>query len=130
MDMTVRECIKEMRKICDANSIYTNNRTEIRIDDIHYSSDYIMSKIKVIDGEVIFRRIFCYIVPNKNTKGLDLIKQYNMRERYKDSFYRENEYYILERELNRFISINDGIDRYRSIDAVWYMWSDIDFCFN
>lgn len=110
MNMTVRECIKEMRKIptSAAQIIYTCNGTRINTD-IRMNSEYRISKVKKSpDGELIFRTLSCFIESSKNTKGLDSIKQYNMLEKYgKDNIYfRSNEYYIPERELNRFININ------------------------
>lgn len=127
MEMTVREWIREMRKIPSLPEIcYINtlNGTKINIPDIRRHGDYI-SKTKLFsNGELVFRTISCYISLNKNTKGLDLIKQYNIREKYEDSFYCENEYYIPERELNRFISINGGIDEYISVTLHWWMYKD------
>ena len=129
MEMTVRECIKEMRKIpsVPVPHIITLNGTIINIPDIKRKKSY-ASKIKLLpDGEPIFRIISCIIVPNKNTKGLDLIKQYSRHDQLglgNNNIFRENEYYIPERELNRFISTNCGIDRFCSIIANWWMYKD------
>ena len=129
MEMTVRECIKEMRKIpsVPVPHIDTLNGTIIDIPDIKRKSNY-ASKIKLLsDGELVFRTISCTIIPNKNTKGLDLIKQYSRHDQLglgNDDIFGKDDYYIPERELNRFIDINCGIDIFCSIIENWWMYKD------
>ena len=125
MDMTIRECIREMRKIktSAAQTIWTENGTEINIPDIKISVEYRMSKTKKSEDGPIFRILSCFIKASKNTKKLDSIKRYNLCEKFgKDNIYfRNNEYYIPEKELNIFINIKGGINTYRSIDAYRYL---------
>ena len=135
MDMTVRECIREMRKIPNVPvpSIITLNGTIINIPDIKCNSIY-ASKIKLLpDGDIIFRTISCTIIQNKYTKGLDLIKQYSRHDQLglgNDDIFGKNQYYIPERELNRFITINDGIDEHCSITANRWMYEDMQEMIN
>ena len=133
MRMTIRECIREMRKIkiSDAQTIWTENGTEINIPDIKRSLENSTSRIKIVNGEQIIRVADCFIVPSKNTKCLDTISKYNLYEKF-GSYpwgFRKNEYYIPEKELNIFISINGGIDKYRSIDAYLFLIWDMEYVF-
>ena len=126
--MTVRECIEKMRNV-SANTIYTNNGTEIFLMEINpLEYDYIGPVKFKKDGQVILRRILCTINPSKRTNGLEELKadkniwMYDPKDDY--NFFRENNFCIPERKMNEFISLNRGIDTYRTISESYYMMVD------
>lgn len=123
--MTVRECIKQMRKY-GADRIYLWNGTEIRILEINCPPEYSYSKIKIINGERIMRRIFCQIKPTKHTSHMDVVQEFCMHfpEIGDRNIFRPDEYIIDEREMNLFIKLNGGIDEYRTISVPYYMYTD------
>lgn len=127
--MTVREAIKKMLVI-GTNMITLNNGTMIVINDIYTEpeeSDYIMSTIKWDDNGNIkaIRNIFCTIILTSETKMFDYLKKnknwylYDKNDEW--SYFLESQFCIPEREMNRFISANDGIDEYQTIEVPQFM---------
>lgn len=126
--MTVRECINEMRKVY-TNTIYTNNGTKIVLMEINPSKCDCFGTTKFKeDGQVILRRILCNIRKSENTQGVErLIKDQNIwmfdpGSQY--NYFRETDFCIPERKMNEFISLNGGIDHYRTITEYAYMMAD------
>lgn len=125
--MKVREAIESMRRY-GGTSIYTNNGTEIFLLDLHNSEWDCIGKIKMIDGRKVYRDIFCEVRPSNYTRHLEVIGQYTMYDP-NDSYFRENEYVIPERDMNLFVSLNGGIDKYQTVDAPAYMYEDMMWVF-
>lgn len=125
--MKVREAIEEMRKY-GGTSIYTNNGTEIFLLDLHSAEWDCIGKIKVINGKKIYRDIFCEIKLSPFTQNMDVIKKYSMYSP-DDSYFRENEYVVPERDMNLFVSLNGGIDKYQTVDIPAYMYEDMMWVF-
>lgn len=126
--MVVRKCIEEMRKV-STNTIYTNNGTEIFLMEINPSKyDYIGTVKFKKDGQVILRRILCMIKSSKRTKGIEELKAdkniWMYDPGYDYNYFRENDFCIPERKMNEFISLNGGIDTYRTISESYYMMVD------
>ena len=126
--MTVRKCIEKMRNV-SANTIYTNNGTEIFLMEINPLEYDHLSTVKFKkDGQVILRRILCTIKPSKRTKGIEELKAdkniWMYDPGYDYNYFRENEFCIPERKMNGFISLNGGIDAYRTISESYYMMVD------
>lgn len=126
--MKVREAIESMRRY-GGTSIYTNNGTEIFLLDLHSNEWDCIGKIKVIDGRKVFRNIFCEIRPSNRTRHMDVIEKYTMYGP-NDSYFRENEYVIPERDMNLFVSLNGGIDKYQTVDVPAYMYEDMMWVFH
>lgn len=126
--MKVREAIEKMRRYGEW-SIYTNNGTEIFLLDLHSSEWDCIGKIKIIDGRKVYRDIFCEVRPSNYTRHLEVIEKYTMYDP-NDSYFRENEYVIPERDMNLFISLNGGIDEYKTIDVPAYMYEDMKWVFS
>lgn len=125
--MKVREAIEKMRRY-GGTSIYTNNGTEIFLLDLHSNEWDCIGKIKVIDGRKVFRDIFCEIRQSNRTRHMDVIEKYAMYDS-NDSYFRENEYVIPERDMNLFVSLNGGIDKYQTVDVPAYMYEDMMWVF-
>ena len=121
--MKVREAIESMRRY-GGTSIYTNNGTEIVLLDLHSNEWDCIGKIKVINGKKIYRNIFCEVRPSNYTRHLEVIEKYTMYDP-NDSYFRENEYVIPERDMNLFVSLNGGIDKYQTVDVPAYMYEDM-----
>ena len=126
--MVVRKCIEEMRKV-STNIIYTNNGTEIFLMEINPSKyDYIGTVKFKKDGRVILRNIFCVIKSSKKTKGIEELRAdksiWMYSPEYDYNYFSENEFCIPERKMNEFISLNGGIDTYRTISEPSYMMID------
>lgn len=126
--MTVRKCIEKMRNV-SVNTIYTNNGTEIFLMEINPLEYDHFSTVKFKkDGQVILRRILCTIKPLKRTKGIEELKAdkniWMYDPGYDYNYFRENDFCIPERRMNEFISLNGGIDAYRTISESYYMMVD------
>lgn len=117
--MKVREAIESMRRY-GGTSIYTKNGTEIFLLDLHSNEWDCIGKIKTIDGRKVYRDIFCEVRPSNYTRHLEVIEKYTMYDP-NDSYFRENEYVIPERDMNLFVSLNGGIDEYQTISVPAYM---------
>lgn len=128
MTMTVRECIEKMRKVSQ-DVIYTNNGTKIILLEINpLEYDHIGTVKFKKDGQVILRRILCTIKPSKRTKGIEELKTdkniWMYDPGYDYNYFRENDFCVPERKMNEFISLNGGIDTYRTISESYYMMVD------
>lgn len=60
---------------------------------------------------------------------MDVIEKYTMYDS-NDSYFRENEYVIPERDMNLFVSLNGGIDKYQTVDVPAYMYEDMMWVFH
>lgn len=127
LEMTIRKAIEEARKY-GGRVIYTNNGTEIIPLDYGACEYDAIGKIKVIDGKKVFREIFCEVKPSKHTRYMDVIEKHTMYfpDENGYSYFNQGEYVIPERDINLFISLNGGIDEYRTISVPYYMWSDMN----
>lgn len=115
--------------------IMCNNGTSIIVHDM-FSPDYsTMSKVKKNkDGSFkCFRKLYVSVIPtemrSKITKGMEVIEKYSLYDKKAspyDNFFLENDYMIPERDLNLFISYNDGIDKYSTVDTYAYMLADMN----
>ena len=122
--MTVRECIKQMRKY-GADRIFLWNGTEIRILETHCDPEYSYGKIKIINGRPVMRSIYCEIKPTKHTVHMDIVQDFCLYSPTAErNYFRSDEYIVKEREMNLFIKLNGGIDEYRTISVPYYMYAD------
>ena len=128
MEMTIRKAIEETRKY-GGRVIYTNNGTEIIPLEYGACKYDAIGKIKMIDGKKVFREIFCEVKPSTRTRHMDVIEKYTMYfpDENGYSYFNQGEYVIPERDMNLFISLNGGIDEYRTISVPYYMWSDMNY---
>lgn len=128
MEMTIRKAIEEARKY-GGRSIYTNNGTEIIPLELGASEYDSIGKIKKINGKKVYREIFCEVKPSTRTRYMDVIEKHTMYfpDENGYSYFRQREYVIPERDMNLFISLNGGIDEYRTISVPYYMWSDMNY---
>lgn len=113
---TIRQCINELRKV-PTSQVFLQNGTTIYIfekDPVMYES---ISKVRIINGQKILRKIFCEIEPSERTKGLEELKKkfWMFAPNLEYNYFREKDYCINEREMNIFISLNGGIDYYRTL---------------
>ena len=106
LNMTVREAINRRY-----DSIRCNNGTEIFLPDIkmRYEEDQ-FCPAKIIDGKKVYRTLFWRIGESKNTVVIDHLKAKYCAYSDDDHFFNKYEFFIPEREMNMFISLNGGID--------------------
>lgn len=126
LKMTIRKAIEKARKY-GGHTIYTNNGTEIIPLELGASEYDSIGKIKMINGKKVYREIFCEVKPSKHTRYMDVIEKHTMYfpDENGYSYFNQGEYVIPERDMNLFISLNGGIDEYRTISIPYYMYSDM-----
>lgn len=100
---TIRECIREMRKVFSSD-IYLYNKTRIHIYEKNPDEWDCISSYKERNGEKILRRIFCSIEPSNRTTKLEELKKFSLFEpESKYNYFRENDYLIPERYESFYI---------------------------
>lgn len=128
--MKVREAIRKAVRY-GSFMLYTGNGTQIRLLDICNSPYDCIGKIKVVKGERIYRDIFCAVTKAPETQHMDVIERYSMYVPDDNgcSYFCDDEYTIPEKDMNLFISLNGGIDEYRTISLPAMMMSDASLIF-
>ena len=128
---TIRQCIEEMRRF-GTNTIYLYNGTTIYLLEMNADRyEQIGTFKRNEDGSIrVMRRIVCRIIPSENTRMLDDIKKNRSWYLYAEklgelSYFGVNDYILPERVMNQFISYNGGIDHYRTIGELSYIYDDI-----
>ena len=95
--------------MCKAKVIGCRNGLRIDLPDMCNTIDWQYFPPKIIDGNPVYRWIYC-----------DIKGDYPEIQRYcladgNHSYFRNTEYLIPEKEMNHFISVNGGIDIFRSV---------------
>ena len=103
---TIRDAIDDR-----VDCVVCTNGTRIDLPDVR--DPYPVSPPKIINGKPVFRTIYCVILPNDRTKGMDVLKQKGYWTKGYGIF-QKTDYIIPEKELNIFISQNGGLDIVRS----------------
>lgn len=101
--MTIREAIDK-----GIRCIYLNNGTQIVHLDHGKNSDAVCPP-KEINGHMVYRYIFCRITRNG---GCEFKKELETMDKYKDVCHFD--YILKERDMNYYISLCGGIDKYRT----------------
>lgn len=127
---TIRKCIEEMREVCSSDIYLYTTRTRIHVYEINPDKYDHISTYKERGGNKILRKIFCYIESSNKTLGMRDLEKFRLFEPKIDfNYFGENDYLIPERDMNIFISLNGGIDHYRTIGQHVYMMMDTMYLF-
>lgn len=128
MRMTIREAIKQMRKL-SVNVVTLNNGTRIRILEMNtdmtcpIERDSLVGSIKIRNGEMIIRKFYCTIYYSAKSE-MRYIDKY-ITDRYVGDYFPPFSCAVIpEKEMNEFINDNGGIDIYQTISEPGYFLCD------
>lgn len=128
LNVTVRECIKQLKKL-GGYQIILNDRTKIDILPLKEAlglceegqgkdNACTLTSIKNINGDIIMRQIRCRVQS----------KTGNIDARY--STDTDGEYILPEKIINSFISEHGGVDIYLTFRTLTYTFSDAAYIYS